>query len=151
MDNMDHSILNLIQREFPIDTRPYRVIAEKLGIEEEEVIQRVRKMKENLHIRKLGGTFNSNKLGYKSTLCTLAIEENRIEEVAKIVNSYPGVTHNYIRNGEYNMWFTLIAESQEALEATIKEIEEKTEIHEIHTLQAKKVFKINVDFPLKAN
>jgi len=150
MDKIDRLILNLIQSDFPINPRPYKVLADKLGITEDQIIERVREMKAGRQIRKLGGTFHSNKLGYKSTLCTLVVPENRVEEVSTIVNGYQGVTHNYIRNNKYNMWFTLIASSQELLENIIEEIREKTGIEEIHSLQAKRVFKIKVDFPLKS-
>lgn len=148
MDKIDNEILNLIQRNFPVHSRPYMILAEKLEISEDEVIERVKRMKEGGHIRKLGGTFNSNRLGYHSTLCALKVPENRIGEISEIINSYKGVTHNYIRDNRYNMWFTLIASSQEALELTVNEIREKTGIHEILNLQAESVFKIKVDFHL---
>lgn len=146
MDQTDKKILNIIQKNFPVHPRPYAVIAEKLEISEEEAIKRVGELKENGHIRKLGGTFNSKKLGYHSTLCALKVPEHRISEIAEMINSYPGVTHNYIRDHSYNMWFTLIAPSKEALESTIAEIKEKVGCVDLLNLPAERVFKINVDF-----
>ncbi|MBN7771945.1 AsnC family transcriptional regulator [Clostridium aminobutyricum] len=148
MDEKDKELLNLIQRNFPVHSRPYMILAERLQITEDEVIDRVKKLKANGHIRKLGGVFNSKKLGYHSTLCALKAPADRIPEISKVINSYKGVTHNYIRDHTYNMWFTLMESSQEALESTINEIKEKTRVDEILSLQAENVFKINVNFQL---
>lgn len=146
MDQIDKHLLNLIQRNFPVHSRPYAVLAETLEISEEDAIERVEKLKTDGHIRKLGGTFDSKKLGYHSTLCALKVPEHRISEIAEVINSYPGVTHNYIREHTYNMWFTLIAPSKEALEATIAEIQERIGSVDFLDLPAERVFKINVDF-----
>lgn len=146
MDKKDKELLNLIQRNFPVHSRPYLILAEKLEMTEEEVMAKVQKLKADGQIRKLGGTFNSNKLGYHSTLCALKAPVNRIVEISEVINSYKGVTHNYKRDNCYNMWFTLIEPSEEALELTLNEIKEKTGISNILNLPAERIFKINVDF-----
>lgn len=148
MDKIDEELLNIIQIGFPVNPSPYRILAEKLEISEVEVLDRVRKMKESGRIRKLGGTFNSNKLGYQSTLCTVEVPKERITQVSEIINSYNGVTHNYLRENKYNMWFTLIESSKETLDKTLEEIREKTGIKEILNLPAQKVFKIKVEFKM---
>lgn len=148
MDQTDIKLMNIIQKNFPIHPRPYKVIAQEFKISEQEVIERILRMKDEGAIRKIGATFNSNKLGYMSTLCALTVSSERIAEVAQIINSYKGVTHNYIRDHAYNMWFTLTAPSAELLEETLDEIRKKTGISEILNLSAKRTFKINVNFQL---
>lgn len=146
MDSINKSLLNIIQRDFPVCNRPYLKLAEQLNITEDEVIDRIQSLKDQGIIRRLGGTFDSRKLGYKSTLCALKVPKDRIEEVAHVINSFIGVTHNYLREHEYNMWFTLIAPSKEAIFKILDEMKEKTGIEEILYLPATNFFKINVNF-----
>jgi DNA-binding Lrp family transcriptional regulator len=148
LDEVDRSILNEIQSHFPIDSRPYQVLATRLGCSETEVIRRVRRLKEHEVIRRIGANFNSRKLGYTSTLCAAKVSPERIEEFVGVVNSYRGVTHNYRRDYEYNIWFTLIAPSEEDLHRTIEEIAAVTEVGEILSLPAERIFKIRVDFEM---
>lgn len=148
LDKMDRTILNEIQSDFPIDSRPYQALAEKLGCSEAEVLRRVRRLKEHEVIRRIGANFNSRKLGYTSTLCAAKVPPERIEDFVGVVNSYPGVTHNYRRDHEYNIWFTLIAPSEDDLRRTIEEIAAETEVGEILSLPAERIFKIRVDFEM---
>ena len=148
LDKIDRTILNEIQSHFPIDSRPYQILAEKLGCSEAEVLRRVRRLKEHEVIRRIGANFNSRKLGYTSTLCAAKVPPERIEDFVGVVNSYPGVTHNYRRDHEYNIWFTLIAPSEEDLHRTIEEIAGETKVGEILSLPAERIFKIRVDFEL---
>jgi DNA-binding Lrp family transcriptional regulator len=98
MDNTDKKLLDIIQDEFPLTSEPYREIASLLGVSEEEVILRLRKLKDKGIIRRIGAIFDSKKLGYCSTLCAMKVPAQRVDEVAQIVNEYPGVTHNYLRS-----------------------------------------------------
>ncbi len=149
MDNLDRSILNRIQKGFPITSRPYLEVASQLGISEDEVIERIKGLKKTGVIRRLGGIFDSRKLGYKSTLCAIKVPEERIEEVAEIINHHLGVTHNYLRNHPYNMWFTYIAPSDEVLMNALHQIKKETKIDDLIHLPATNFFKINVNFHLK--
>lgn len=149
LDRKDKELLNLIQSNFPVESRPFLTLASQLEISEEEIIERIKKLKEKGYIRRLGGIFDSKKLGYCSTLCTIKVPENRIEEVAKIINNYDSVTHNYIRDNSYNIWFTMIASSVEKIEENLAEIKIKTEINDIFNLPAVKSFKIKVNFDMK--
>ena len=124
-------------------------MANELDITEEEVIDIIKELKANNYIKRLGGIFNSKKLGYYSTLCAIKVPQERISEVAILINSYNGVTHNYIRNHYYNMWFTVIASSRGAAQEFINDIKLKTDIEEIIELPAIKLFKINVKFDIK--
>ena len=146
MDNIDKEILNEIQSDFPITPRPYHKLGERLELSEEEVLKRVKRLKSEGIIRRIGGNFNSRKLNFTSTLCAAKVPENRIEEFVDVVNGYEGVTHNYMRNHEYNIWFTFIAPNRNHIENALEEISEKTGVYEILNLPAVKMFKIKVDF-----
>ncbi|OGR27714.1 MAG: transcriptional regulator [Desulfobacterales bacterium RIFOXYA12_FULL_46_15] len=143
---INKSLLNTIQIDFPIDSRPFHVIAQKLGLTEEEVINRIKQMKDDLLIRRIGGNFSPDKLGYYSTLCTAKVPEEKIGLFTKTVNSYSGVTHNYQRNHEFNIWFTFIASSVAMIEKSLKDISEMTQVAPILNLPATKVFKISANF-----
>ena len=145
MDTIDQSLLAIIQDDFPICSRPYAKLAQELGITEEEAIDRLTKLKELGIVRRLGGVFDSRRLGYHSTLCAMEVPQNQLDKVVEMVNSYLGVTHNYIRNHEYNLWFTLITPSLETSQKTLEEIEAKTNL-KVYNLPAQRVFKIKVNF-----
>ena len=146
LDEMDRMILNEIQSHFPIEARPYQVLGEKLGCSEEEVLQRVQDLKDREVIRRIGANCNSRKLGYTSTLCAAKVPSRLMARFVEVVNSYMGVTHNYRRDHDYNIWFTLIAPSEEKIERILREIIELTEVGEVISLPAERLFKTQVDF-----
>jgi DNA-binding Lrp family transcriptional regulator len=146
LDDMDRKILNEIQSHFPIESRPYQVLAEQLQCSEEEVLRRVQEMKGREVIRRIGANCNSRKLGYTSTLCAAKVPSQLMERFVEVVNSYIGVTHNYRREHEYNIWFTLIAPSEDEIKRILGEISELTGVDEVMSLPAERLFKIQVDF-----
>jgi len=146
IDDIDRAILNRIQSDFPVASRPYRVIAEKLDLAEGEVIRRVLRLKEEGIIRRIGGNFTPDKLGFVSTLCAASVPEDKISRFAEVVNRYPGVTHNYRRDNTFNIWFTFIAPTMDEINANLKQIAEETGVTEILNLPATKVFKIRAEF-----
>ena len=146
LDEMDRLILNEIQSYFPIEAEPYLELAEKLGCSEAEVLERVHNLKNRQIIRRIGANCNSRKLGYTSTLCAAMVPKGYMKRFVEVVNSYPGVTHNYRRDHAYNVWFTLIAPAFEEIERILREISDLTEVKEIISLPAEQVFKIHVDF-----
>jgi siroheme decarboxylase len=146
IDDTDKAIINRIQSDFPLDARPYRIIAKELGLEEAQVIQRVKAMKAEGLIRRLGGNFVPHKLGFVSTLCAAKVPEDRIDTFAAVVNRYPGVTHNYQRENEFNLWFTFIAPSREDIEQHLSQIVKETGVETILNLPATRVFKIRAQF-----
>ncbi len=148
LDTIDRAILNRIQSDFPITSRPYMSIADEVGISEGDILKRLARLKEKGIIRRIGGNFVPNKLGFVSTLCAAKVPEDMIESFTKIVNRYPGVTHNYLRDNKYNIWFTFIAPSMEVIEANLKNISKETGISDIINLPATKVFKIKAHFDL---
>ncbi|MBP3731484.1 MAG: AsnC family transcriptional regulator [Mailhella sp.] len=148
LDIIDRRILDIIQAGFPLVPRPYAAIAEQLNIPEEEALQRVNEMRHKKIIRRLGANFQSAKLGFRSTLCGAAVPEDKLDEFISLVNSMPGVTHNYLRNHEFNVWFTLIGPSWDAICADIRRIESETGIS-VMNLPASKLYKIRVDFQME--
>lgn len=148
LDALDKAILNEIQSHFPIVSRPYAEVGRRVGAAEEEVLGRVRAMAAAGIIRRIGANFTSRKLGYTSTLCAASVPSAQLDHFVQVVNRHPGVTHNYLRRHRYNVWFTLIAESQERLTQILGEISQASGVGEILSLPAREVFKIKVDFPL---
>jgi DNA-binding Lrp family transcriptional regulator len=148
LDDLDRAILNEIQSHFPIVSRPFAEVARRVGASEAEVLRRVQAMAAADIIRRIGANFTSRKLGYTSTLCAAQVPGELLDRFVEVVNHYPGVTHNYLRRHRYNVWFTLIAESEARLNKILAEISQSTGVQEILSLPAREVFKIKVDFPL---
>ena len=146
MDDIDKTIINRIQSDFPITSRPYLALADELGLTEKEVLERVAGLKKAGIIRRIGGNFVPAKLGFVSTLCAARVPVDRVAQFAAVVNRYPGVTHNYQRDNEYNVWFTFISPSMDEIEANLKKIIEETGVEDILNLPATKVFKIKAQF-----
>lgn len=148
MDSIDKKLLDIIQTAFPLAPRPYEELGRQLGISEEEALSRVKALKEKKIIRRLGANFQSAKLGFRSTLCGAHVPEEKLDSFIAEVNALPGVTHNYLRNHEFNVWFTLIGPSWDDVCATLKDLEKRTGIA-IMNLPAEKLFKIRVDFQME--
>src|SRR5688572_31081206 len=107
IDPLDKQLLNDIQWTFPLSERPYLKIAAKHGLGEEDVMRRISLMKQSGLIRQINAIFDTRKLGYKSALVAFAVKKDKLDAVALEVNKHPGVSHNYERDHEFNMWFTL--------------------------------------------
>lgn len=146
LDAWDRALLNEIQLNFPLGARPFAELAARLGADEGRVLRSLRLLKEAGIIRRLGGIFDSRRLGYWGTLGALKVPPGRIAEVAAVVNSYEAVTHNYLREHEYNMWFTVLTETQAAGLAILEEIAARTGIPDLLNLPALRFFKIYVYF-----
>jgi DNA-binding Lrp family transcriptional regulator len=148
LNEIDSAILNRIQSDFPITSRPYLAVANELNLTEKEVLERVSRLKKIGIIRRIGGNFVPGKLGFVSTLCAARVPADKIDQFADVVNRYPGVTHNYQRDNKYNVWFTFIAPSMDEIGENLKQIAEETGVSDILNLPATKVFKINAQFDL---
>lgn len=148
MDKLDGQILAEIQDSFPVSAYPFHRLGKKVGLTEMVVRKRIEKLKKADIIQRIGASFDYRKLNYRSTLIAMMVPERRLEEVALIINSYPGVTHNYVRQHKYNLWFTLLAPSKNRLEEILTEIKRKTGISRILNLPIKKLFKLKVHFSL---
>ena len=149
LDATDKLILNRIQSDFPITRNPFKTIADELGLTEAKVLDRVGHLKSTGIIRRIGGNFVPEKVGFVSTLCAAKVPEDKIDQFAATVNAYPGVTHNYMRENDFNVWFTFIAPSREDIENNLADIAAKTGVTDILNLPATRVFKIRAEFNLK--
>jgi DNA-binding Lrp family transcriptional regulator len=123
-DENEMRILSAIQEDFPLSKRPFLEIANRLDLEEDQVIQTIDHLRETGLIRKMGAVINPKKIGYVSLLAAVSVPEDHIDSVADIINEYPGVTHNYLREGKPNLWFTLTESDFETLDMNLRKIEE---------------------------
>lgn len=147
MDTTDKALLSIIQSGFPLVSRPYAELGDRLGISEDETLERVKKLRQAKVLRRLGANFQSAALGFKSSLCAAKVPEDKLELFIAEVNKRAGATHNYLRDHAYNIWFTLIAQSWEHLLAELHDIEQNTGIKPLN-LPATRLYKIKVDFKL---
>ena len=126
MDDIERKIINSLQGDFPITDRPYRQIAEQLGINEEQLIQHLKQLLEDRTLTRFGPMYDIQKLGGSFSLCAIQVPEQRFAEVTQIVNSFPEVAHNYERDHKFNMWYVLATESLEQIASTNQMIEKQT-------------------------
>jgi DNA-binding Lrp family transcriptional regulator len=148
MEYVERLILSTVQASFPVVSRPYCILGRMAGISEAESLARIEHLRHDGMIRRLGGVFDSRRLGYYSTLCATRVPEDKIPVLAQILAQIPGVTHSYLRNHAYNMWFTLIASSKAKAEAFLTRLRQQSGIQDIYSLPAMRIFKINVNFDL---
>jgi len=147
IDDIDKKILNLIQHEFPVTKRPFFEIGKAIDIDEKEAFDRIKRLKDRGIIRRIGPVIERKKIGFAGVLCGLHAEKDRIEKIAGFINKHPGVTHNYERDGELNLWFTITAKTKEEIEEFLEAIE-KTFSLKVYRFPEKKVFKIKTYFPV---
>jgi len=148
LNENDRKLLNIVQKDFPVCKNPYRVIGEKIGLSEAEVLERLRDLKRQGIVRRIGGVFDSKKLGYKSCLIAVRVTPEKLEEVAAFINRFPGVTHNYRRTHSFNLWFTLTASSEEKFDEIIDLIKRRPGVEQLELLPAIRVFQTQVTFKL---
>ncbi len=126
LDDIDRRIVNALQGGFPLCERPYAAAAAELGLTEEELIRRLKRLLELGAATRFGPLYNAERMGGAVMLAALAVPEERFDEVTEIVNGYREVAHNYRRSHRFNMWFVLAAESRARIEEVIREIEART-------------------------
>ena len=144
----DKALLNLLQGNIPICSRPFAKMAEELGTDEKKVIARLRELKAAGFLRRIGTFFDSNELGYRGVLVALQVEEAAMSAVAEAVNKISGATHNYEREGKFNLWFTLLTSSAEQEIKILSAIRAMQGVKNMLKLKSNKKYKINVQFKL---
>ena len=146
MDGTDKEILNLIQREFPLEREPFAAVGRGLGIGGDEVIRRIEMLKRGKVIRQISAIFDTRVLGYESSLVAATIPPEKLNEGAKAINSHPGVSHNYERNNEFNLWYTVAVppDSRLGLEGTVDVLHRISGAERTRILPTLKLFKIGV-------
>lgn len=151
IDETDKKIIQTLQDNFPMVERPYKAVADKLNLTEDQILTRLKRLSELGITQKIGAVIDTSKIGLTAaTLVALKVPHDRIEAVSDIINQYDGVSHNYQREHEYNVWFTLKAPNQKELQATLDEITQKAAVHpkNLLNLPTKSCFKINVRFQI---
>jgi DNA-binding Lrp family transcriptional regulator len=149
LTSFDKALLNIVQTDLPLTKRPFADLAARLDAEEATVLERLRYLKDNGYIRRMGPFFDSNKLGYLGTLVAVKVVPDKLAEVARFINDYPGVTHNYEREGEFNLWFALLTPDLCLQEQIIAVIQEQPGVERIINLPATKKYKVSVQFRLE--
>lgn len=150
LSEQDKRLLDVLQEGIPFCARPYLAIAEKTGgFTEEEVIRRIGELKEAHIIRRMSGFFNSRALGYRSLLCAAKVKEEDIDAAADLLNGFDGITHNYVRTHDLNLWFTLIARTEEETNRVIGEIEKSGLVDFVRRFPRTRGFKIHAAFDMK--
>jgi DNA-binding Lrp family transcriptional regulator len=151
LDDLDKKLLNLMQGSFPIAPRPYQHVAGLAEVSEDEVMRRVQRLLDGRIIRQVTPIFDTRVLGYSSMLVAAKVDAENPHRAAKIVNSHPGVSHNYLRNHDFNMWFTLATEpgSKLGLDGTLDVLQDLTGAESIRQLPTIKLFKIRMDLEME--
>jgi DNA-binding Lrp family transcriptional regulator len=149
MDQLDQELLNILQAGIELVPEPFQVIADKLEITEAEVLERTKKLKGD-SIRQLSAIFDTRTLGYKSSLVAAKIPEDRLDQAAQVINQHPGVTHNYKRNHDYNLWFTIAVppNSKLGLEKSVEILGKLAGVEVIRLMPTLKLFKIGVQLDM---
>jgi glutamate-1-semialdehyde 2,1-aminomutase len=147
LDAVDRRLLDLLQRDFPLDARPFAALGQKLGLPEEEVLARVRRLKgteKGRLIRQISAIFDTAALGYNSTLVAMQVPQKDVDRVAAAINRHPGVTHNYQRDHAWNLWFTLAIPAGDDIDAAVEALVDEAEGYPYRLFPALRVFKIGV-------
>lgn len=141
-------VLDEIQSGFPLTRRPYEELAKRLRASEDDVFAAVCELRDERTIRRIGASFNSKRLGYSSSLCALEVpgDAEEVDRVAALVSAHTEVTHNYLRDNRYNLWFTIIARSVDEVDALLGRIVQETGCVNALNLPATRLYKIRVDF-----
>jgi len=148
LDAPDKDLLNIIQNDFPLDVQPFARLGERLEMAEEEVIRRLERLKAGKIIRQVSAIFDTRALGYQSSLVAMAVAAPRLDAAAAMVNRHPGVSHNYKRNHDFNLWFTIALPPNGDLKATVDRLHELAGAGSTRLLPTLHLFKIGVELDM---
>ena len=153
LSDLDRTLLNLMQGSFPLEPRPYAAVAAAAGITEEQVLADVQRLQADRIIRQVTPIYDTRALGYESMLVAAKVDPEHPWGPAKVINAHPGVSHNYLRNHEFNMWFTLAVEEESKLgmQGTLDVLQELTGAESIRQLPTLKLFKIRMDLEMQGD
>jgi siroheme decarboxylase len=151
LDELDKHLLNLLQGSFPLAERPFAEVARLAEVSEDEVMSRTQRLLDERIIRELTPIFDTRVLGYKSMLVAAKVDAENPWEPAKIINSHPGVSHNYLRNHDFNIWFTVAVEPDSGLgmDGTLEVLQRLTRAESIRQLPTLRLFKIRMDLEME--
>ncbi len=148
MDELDSRILNALQNDFPIAQNPYKIIAQSLQIAPDELFDRVQNLFSEGIIRRIVASINSHKFDFKSTLATISVTPDKLEKASQAVAKFHEVTHSYQRNDKFNIWFTIIAPTEERITQILEQIRSELSLtpNQVLNLPMKRLFKLNARF-----
>ena len=151
LDDLDKRLLNLLQGSFPLEARPYARVAELAGVAEDEVLRRTQRLLVGRIIRQVTPIFDTRVLGYQSMHVAAKVDADKPHRAAQVINAHPGVSHNYLRNHDFNMWFTIAVEpdSQLGLEGTLDVLAAEAGAESIRQLPTVVLFKIRMDLEME--
>jgi DNA-binding Lrp family transcriptional regulator len=151
LDETDKRVMNLLQSSFPLDPEPYRLIAAEAGIETDEVLARTARLLDERIIREITPIFDTRALGYESMLVAAKVDAENPQRAAAIVNSHPGVSHNYLRTHDFNLWFTIATppDSELGLAGTLDVLMRETGAESMRQLPTLTLFKINMNLEME--
>jgi len=151
LDDLDKRLLNLMQGSFPIAPRPYEAVAAQAGIQEGEAIARVKKLLDERIIRQVTPIFDTRALGYSSMLVAAKVDPDNPWRAANVINEHPGVSHNYLRNHEFNIWFTIATEPDSllGLDGTLETLANEAGAESVRQLPTLQLFKIRMDLEME--
>jgi siroheme decarboxylase len=149
MDELSKKMIDRFQRDFPLVERPYAELARKLGVSEDDVIEALKVLKENGTLSRVGAVFKPNTVGH-STLAAMAVEPDRLEEVAAVVSNFDAVNHNYEREHRLNLWFVVTTTDAQGVEQVIEDIEHMTGI-KVLNLPMLEDYHLDLGFDLQWN
>ena len=151
LDLTDRKLLNLIQLSFPLVESPFASLGKDLEIDPDRVIERTQRLKATNVVRQISAIFDTRRLGYKTSLVAMRFPPDRLDSGAQTINEHPGVSHNYARDGEYNLWFTIAVPPSESLEETVDDMAARTGSVGYRVLPTIRFFKIGVNFDMVKN
>jgi siroheme decarboxylase len=151
LDETDKQLLNLMQGRFPLEPRPFARVAELAALSEDEVLERVGFLLDKRIIREITPIFDTRAFGYQSMLVAAKVDAEHPHRAAQFINTHPGVTHNYLRDHDFNLWFTIAVEpdSRLGLDGTLDVMAERTGAESIRQLPTLKLFKIRMDLEME--
>ena len=141
--------MNIIQSSFPLLEQPFEEIGRELDIAAEEVIDRIELLKRKNVVRQISSIFDTRRLGYKTVLVATRFPPDRLDAAAHVINEHPGVSHNYARNGHFNLWFTLAVPPDDSLEETVEDMARRTGAEAFRLMPTIRFFKIGVNFDME--
>ncbi len=148
-DTVDNQILNVVQSDFPLVREPWKAIADRVGVSEQEVLDRLGELKRKNVVRQVGAIFDTRRLGYSSTLVAMRFSADRLDAAAHLLNRHPGISHNYARDGKFNLWFTLAVPPGESVADEVERLGKITEAEATRLLPTIRFFKIGVNFDME--
>src|SRR5436190_19962462 len=151
LDETDRALMNLLQSKFPLQPRPFEAIASDAGLGEDEVMTRTQRLLDERIIREITPIFDTPALGYSSMLVAASVDGEHPHRAAAIINEHPGVSHNYLRNHEFNLWFTIAVppDTRLGLDRTLEVLAERTGADAIRKLPTITMFKINMNLEME--